>query len=240
MACMMLPRCARSCGGASLFYCCWRSERVVRRPNPARTAVVDRTPAAPAERPAGAAAAARVDPRADRAEVAAREAARQIWSGVPAAPSLRCVNNFAPPSLQSNGGSLCPPGRIALTLAIPIHPSNLTKFLKISCPQLFPRACTSSELCVHPSCGGTAPQCNPLPDGGQCPTGWTYKAFCNTSPTPGPGCEEPPCTPAASFCVTRPASCGATVTCSCLPTNVCQSGGGCGLISGGDVICQSA
>jgi len=102
------------------------------------------------------------------------------------------------------------------------------------------RACTSSELCVRPSCGGTAPRCNPLPDGGQCPTGWTYRAFCNTSPTPGPGCEEPPCTPPAPFCITRPASCGATVTCSCLPANVCQTGGGCGLISGGEVICQSA
>jgi hypothetical protein len=103
------------------------------------------------------------------------------------------------------------------------------------------RACTSSELCVRPSCGGTAPRCNPLPDGGQCPTGWTYRAFCNTSPTPGPGCEEPPCTPPTPFCITRPASCGATVTCSCLPANVCQiGGGGCGLISGGEVLCQSA
>ena len=102
------------------------------------------------------------------------------------------------------------------------------------------RACTSSELCVRPSCGGTAPRCNPLPDGGQCPTGWTYRSFCNTSPTPGPGCEEPPCTPPTPFCITRPASCGATVTCACLPANVCQSGGGCGLISNGEVICQSA
>jgi len=102
------------------------------------------------------------------------------------------------------------------------------------------RACTSSELCVRPSCGGTAPRCNPLPDGGQCPTGWTYRAFCNTSPTPGPGCEEPPCTPPAPFCITRPAACGATVTCACLPANVCQTGGGCGFISGGEVLCQSA
>jgi hypothetical protein len=102
------------------------------------------------------------------------------------------------------------------------------------------RACTSSELCVHPSCGGTAPRCNPLPDGGQCASGWTYRAFCNTSPTPGPGCEEPPCTPPSAFCITRPVSCGATVTCSCLPTGVCQTGGGCGFISDGEVICQSA
>src|SRR4029453_4492466 len=40
--------------------------------------------------------------------------------------------------------------------------------------------CTSGQLCVHPSCGGTAPQCTPPPDGGQCPTGWTYRAICNT------------------------------------------------------------
>src|SRR5262245_51906247 len=70
------------------------------------------------------------------------------------------------------------------------------------------RACTSSELCVHPSCGGAPPQCIALPDGGQCPTGWTYRAFCSASPTQGPGCEQPPCTPPAAFCTTRPASCG--------------------------------
>lgn len=102
------------------------------------------------------------------------------------------------------------------------------------------RACTSSELCVHPSCGGTAPQCNPLPDAGQCPTGWTYRAFCNTAPTPGPGCEAPPCTPPSPYCITRPASCGTTPTCSCLPASVCQGGGACGLISQGEVLCVSA
>jgi hypothetical protein len=102
------------------------------------------------------------------------------------------------------------------------------------------RACTSSELCVHPSCGGAAPLCMPVPDGGQCPTGWTYKQVCNTTPAPGPGCEAPPCTPPAAFCVTRPASCGATPTCSCLPINVCNGSGACGLVSGGDVLCLSA
>jgi hypothetical protein len=102
------------------------------------------------------------------------------------------------------------------------------------------RACTSSELCVHPSCGGTAPICNPLPDGGQCPTGWTFRNICNTSPTPGPGCEAPPCTPPAPFCLTRPASCGATPTCACLPANVCNGSGACGFVSGGDVGCLSA
>ncbi len=102
------------------------------------------------------------------------------------------------------------------------------------------RACTSSELCVRPSCGGAPPQCSALPDGGQCPTGWTYRAMCNRLPTPGPGCEEPPCTPPSPYCIARPASCGATLTCSCIPANVCQGGGSCGLISNGEVLCVSA
>jgi hypothetical protein len=100
--------------------------------------------------------------------------------------------------------------------------------------------CTSGQLCVHPSCGGTAPQCNPLPDGGQCPTGWTYRAICNTAPTPGPGCEAPPCIPPAPYCLTRPASCGATPTCSCLPANVCMGSGACGIATSAEVLCVSA
>ena len=100
--------------------------------------------------------------------------------------------------------------------------------------------CTSSEICVRPSCGGAPPQCTQLPDGGQCSSGWTYRPVCNNGPTPGPGCEAPPCVPPAPFCITRPASCGATPTCACFPTNVCQSGGACGLISDGEVLCASA
>jgi hypothetical protein len=102
------------------------------------------------------------------------------------------------------------------------------------------RACTNGELCVHPSCGGAPPQCITLPDGGQCPNGWTYRAVCNRPPAPGPGCEEPPCTPPSPYCLTRPASCGATPTCSCVPANVCQGGGACGFISNGEVLCVSA
>src|SRR5436190_1245527 len=78
-----------------------------------------------------------------------------------------------------------------------------------------------------------------------CPgwSGYTYRSFCanvGTAPGPGPGCEPPPCTPPAPYCFTVPASCGTTVTCSCLPANVCQGGGSCGLISGGEVLCLSA
>ena len=105
------------------------------------------------------------------------------------------------------------------------------------------RACTGSEICVRPSCGGTALPCLAVPDGGQCPSGYTYRSFCaniGTQQGPGPGCEPPPCTPPAPYCFTVPASCGSTVTCSCLPANVCQGGGSCGLISGGEVRCLSA
>lgn len=100
--------------------------------------------------------------------------------------------------------------------------------------------CTSSEICVRPSCGGAPPQCTQLPDGGQCSSGWTYRPMCNNGPTPGPGCEAPPCMPPAPYCITRPASCGATPTCACFPTNVCQGGSACGIISGGEVLCASA
>ena len=51
MACMMLPGCARSCGGASVFYCCWRLEHAARRPNLARMAAAGRTQAEQAEQP---------------------------------------------------------------------------------------------------------------------------------------------------------------------------------------------
>jgi len=103
------------------------------------------------------------------------------------------------------------------------------------------RPCTSSELCVHPSCGGVAPACTPVPDGGQCPSGYTFQQSCPlTSGTVGPGCQVPPCTPPSPYCLTTPAACGATPTCSCLPSDVCHSGGACGVISKSDVLCISA
>jgi len=103
--------------------------------------------------------------------------------------------------------------------------------------------CTTGEICVHPSCGGIALPCVPLPDGGQCPSGYTYSSFCATfgsTPGSGPGCQPPPCTPPAPYCLAVPASCGTSVTCSCLPANVCQGGGACVLVSGGEVLCLSA
>src|SRR6185503_8691992 len=101
------------------------------------------------------------------------------------------------------------------------------------------RACTSAELCVHPSCGGAPPVCQPLPDGGECPTGWIMRSACNSGGVNGPGCEAPPCTPPAPRCITVPAACGGTPQCSCLPPDVCQGGGSCGAVGGGAVACLS-
>jgi hypothetical protein len=102
------------------------------------------------------------------------------------------------------------------------------------------RACTSSEICVHPGCGGGVFVCDPLPDGGQCPSGWMLNQLCPGTP-PHPGCVPPPCTPPAPFCAPLPASCSGTLNCSCLPFNICgQNGGSCGFVQDRTVICGFA
>jgi hypothetical protein len=101
--------------------------------------------------------------------------------------------------------------------------------------------CRANQVCVHPSCGGgTAPMCFVAPnDAGQCPQGSTYQPHC--APTFGPGCLPAPCVPAPPFCADIPASCGGHPSCVCLPPNVCNGGGSCGLVDSTDaVICGSA
>jgi len=106
--------------------------------------------------------------------------------------------------------------------------------------------CTSSEICVHPSCGGAAPQCDPLTvDGGQCPSGWTYEPQCPPGGGTVPGCVPPPCTPPAPFCATVPSGCAGTPTCACLPQSICMpdagvSGGQCFIANSAGVTCGSA
>jgi hypothetical protein len=99
--------------------------------------------------------------------------------------------------------------------------------------------CQSSEICVHPGCGGGPAVCEPVPDGGQCPSGWTLQPTCPN--VGGPGCVPPPCTPPAPFCKPLPASCSGTPSCTCLPFDFCgQNGGQCGIIQSRDVICGFA
>ena len=107
--------------------------------------------------------------------------------------------------------------------------------------------CTSSQVCVHPSCGGgTPPQCSPLTvDGGQCPSGWTYEPQCPPGVGTVPGCLPPPCTPPEPFCTALPPACSGTPTCTCLPQSICMPDGGsyggqCFLINGRSVMCGSA
>ena len=103
------------------------------------------------------------------------------------------------------------------------------------------QTCSAGQICVHPSCGGVAPACNPVPDGGTCPTGYTL-GFCQQviGGGSGQGCQPPPCTPPAAYCADIPASCPSPPTCGCLPTSVCHGGGACVNVSASSVTCLSA
>ncbi len=56
--------------------------------------------------------------------------------------------------------------------------------------------CTPDEICIRPCCGGPAPLCVPLPEGGAC-TPPDQPATCQDGQ---PGCLEG-CTPPPAFCV---------------------------------------
>jgi hypothetical protein len=106
--------------------------------------------------------------------------------------------------------------------------------------------CNSTEVCVHPSCGGGNAICNPLGDAAACPSGWTA-AQCFSGGGTVPGCQPPPCTPPAPYCFPLPAACVSGPSCTCLPYDVCShadagglSGGQCGIASARDVTCLSA
>jgi hypothetical protein len=100
--------------------------------------------------------------------------------------------------------------------------------------------CTTGQICVRPSCGGGAVVCEKLPDGGQCPSGWTYTSSCASGV--GPGCLPAPCTSPPPFCADVPAACSGTPSCSCLPINLCQQNGGsgsCQFVTSAEVMCGS-
>jgi hypothetical protein len=92
--------------------------------------------------------------------------------------------------------------------------------------------CTSSQFCIVPACATLPPgprPCNPLPDGGQCPSGSTYQTSCSN--ITGPGCYQPACVAPPAYCLTPPASCGTALTCSCLG-DICMGYGGCTVFNG--------
>jgi hypothetical protein len=104
--------------------------------------------------------------------------------------------------------------------------------------------CGANQYCVHPTCGGgVGTSCTPTPDGG-CPAGWRFSATCPIAQHLGPGCVPPPCTPPPGFCNDLHGACSAGLSCSCLPSNVCDGdgsayGGSCGSVQGRDVSCVS-
>jgi|SRR3954471_760663 hypothetical protein len=106
--------------------------------------------------------------------------------------------------------------------------------------------CTGSQICVRPACGGgTPPQCMPVGDGGQCPSGWTLSTGCVGLGGQGVGCMPPPCTAPAPFCANIPASCSGTPMCGCLPSTICdppggQFGGSCAVVNNRQVMCGFA
>ena len=103
--------------------------------------------------------------------------------------------------------------------------------------------CTATQLCIRPYCGGgTAPPCLTPLDGGGCPVGFTYVSSCPPEMLGrGSGCTPVPCVDPPPFCLDVPAACSAKLTCTCLPQDVCGTGGGmCMMISGSIVQCGAA
>jgi hypothetical protein len=97
------------------------------------------------------------------------------------------------------------------------------------------QSCGSGQVCVHPSCGGVPPACQPATDAGVC----TYGP-CQTSVGLFPYAGAP-CTPDAPYCVPYPAACDTNPTCSCFPTDPCLAGASqCGFVSDAGVECVSA
>ena len=103
------------------------------------------------------------------------------------------------------------------------------------------QVCASNQLCIHPTCaGGVAPACIALNDAGACPSGWTLDNNCSNLTT-RPGCRPPTCVNPPPFCASIPGACGTSITCGCMPANICSGNGSCGLIQNGkDVVCMSA
>ena len=82
---------------------------------------------------------------------------------------------------------------------------------------------------VHPCCGGAAPSClMPLPEAGTCPNNLVRVSFCPG--TGRPGCQPPPCTPPAPFCLDANQCANA---CGCASVSC----GACPPASGRDVMC---
>jgi hypothetical protein len=88
--------------------------------------------------------------------------------------------------------------------------------------------CTSDELCLKRPLCPDAPICGAVPDSGLCPRGTSY------GPCGAPLGIMQGCVADCPSCVARPASCGATPTCSCIPVQLCS----CNSVSGQVINCN--
>ena len=64
-------------------------------------------------------------------------------------------------------------------------------------------ACSAAQYCVIPCCGGVAPACFPIGDGGVCPSGSHSGCSAPTTNSCVTGftcCQANPCTPPAPYC----------------------------------------
>jgi hypothetical protein len=91
-------------------------------------------------------------------------------------------------------------------------------------------ACNSSQLCVHPCCGGAAPSCMPVPSLGGCPSNLVMVSACPG--TGRPGCQNPPCTPNPPFCIDGASQCANACACTGNGCAECQS------TTGNDILCR--
>jgi hypothetical protein len=77
--------------------------------------------------------------------------------------------------------------------------------------------CGPGQVCIHPCCGGAAPTCHPLPDGGRCDVNEMYLSSC-AAPGVG-GCIPFNCVPPPAFCANVSAPCACPSGSSCLPAS---------------------
>ena len=91
--------------------------------------------------------------------------------------------------------------------------------------------CAGDQVCVHPCCGGAAPQCVMPDDAGTCPPG-TSMGPCFGAGGMQFGCSTQ-CTPPPPFCAPRPTSGCQGNTCAPCPS-------GSGIQSGGSISCLCA
>jgi hypothetical protein len=211
-------RCAQSCGGASLFYRCWRLSDAVRRPNPVRTAAVERAPAETSGTTGGGGrggsggAAGSAGGQSGGGGTGGC-APNQVWCpgcepGTGACYSGGCPGIACPPVDGGAGasgsgarpapevlaGAAAPPARAAARSGQRWWIGRDGGSGDLRCARLHERrALRAPQLRRHGAAVQPGPRWRPMSDG------MDLQSFLQHFTNPGPGCEEPPCMPSRSF-----------------------------------------